>query len=295
MEESLEQVKKHPASYLYVFVSNDFLNAIDPKHARIIRGKRANQQKLLAYTAENEYGSLDQYSRVVTDVRNAFKDIYGISPEQALYNLAIGKTVAGKNWNEGTYGVGATNTFSKQINGQAVTVDAKTGHILCGGTDVTDLDTIVYAEVGVGKNKKTVEYQLFSQTLDGCVFQSQYRLGSYYAKRYSDAEGKVYNASGKETGNTDSASIWGDINLDLSWFEKFINWILSLFGISPMPPLSNDESSSTISSANTAPNQKTDGFVSKAGTSETGVLLLCAAAAGYLLMGKKGKKYKANK
>ena len=295
IELTLDQARQHPSAFMYVWATDKFLNKIDPKYAKVIRVKRANQKKVLMLSADRYLGGYDKVQQYYDVIKTAFVDTYGLTPYEALIILAQGGEVAGKNWSEGVYGIGSTNTFGKQINGQTVTVDTKTGHILLGGEDVTDPDTIVYAEVGVGSKKRTVEYQLFSRTLDGYVFQSQYSniTKSYSAKRYSDADGKVYNASGKETGNTDSASIWGDITLNWDWLKNILNWILSIFGVPSIPEL--DTNTETLSASNTLPNQKADGFVSEAGTSETGVILLCAAAAGWLLMGKKGKKIKANK
>lgn len=294
IELTKEQACKNPECFLYIWANDDFLNAIDPKYAKIIFGKRANQRWLLKLSAEKFLGSMDKVGEYYEAIRQAFIYMYGMTPAAALDTLASGGEVAGKNWSEGVYGIGALRT---DFNGFAVedkpiTVDTATGHIYWGTEDITDESKTVKGTVG----KNTINIQYFSKDIGtGYIFMSQYNKlqKKYYAASYADGQYTYSAKNGKEINASDSSNIWGNIELNWDWIKNIINWILSIFGISPIP--SEDGASSTLTASNTLPNQKTDGFVSKAGTSETGVLLLCAAAAGYLLMGKKGKKYKANK
>ena len=98
-----EQILQNPANFLYLFADEQlFLQRIDAKSASIIRAKKINQQQVLvnAVTSAN-------YNSAIDEVRTAFTNIYGMSPEKALVTLANGGEVAGKNWAEGIYGVGA--------------------------------------------------------------------------------------------------------------------------------------------------------------------------------------------
>ena len=105
----------------------------------------------------------------------------------------------------------------------------------------------------------------------------------YYAQNWSDDHATYSARTGKETSGSDGADIWGNIVL---LFEQFVNWILSIFG----------SGKETLSADNTLPSQTADGFVYKAGMSDTAKLLLVSAAAGLLIFTpkKKGKKGKKN-
>ena len=54
IELTLEEAKQHPECFMYVWATDQFLAAIEPKYAKIIGAKRANQKKVLmlsvAYT-----------------------------------------------------------------------------------------------------------------------------------------------------------------------------------------------------------------------------------------------------
>ena len=296
IELTLDQAIKHPESFLYVWATDEFLGAINPKYAKVIYGKRQNQKKVLMLSADKYLGSWQKVDQYYQEIANAFVKIYGVSPKEALIILAQGGEVAGKNWSEGVYGVGAlhTNTFEGvDANGGSVTVDAKTGHIFYNGKDITDESRTVYGTV----KGEAFPTNYFGVDDFGSVYKSEYNktLKKYYAASYVNDAGVTITAKGKVTDGTESSSIWSNINFDWDWIRNILNWILSIFNIPGIPSVEGSSSVEQLSASNTLPNQKTDGFVSKAGTDETGVILLCAAAAGYLLMGKKGKKYKANK
>ena len=287
IELTIQEACKQPANFLYIWADEQaFLQYINPKYAAIIRGKKANQRKLLLLSAQKYRKTLDDYTSAI---RQAFINTYDITPADALIALARGETVAGKNWAKGTFGVGALHVSEfagATVNGQKVTVDKSTGHIYAGAEDITDKDYVVYAEVG----KKTVAYQLYSRTVEGKTFGSLYNstLKKYYANTYSDETGTIYNArTGSPQSATDSASMWGDVLLSL---ETFLNWLLSLFGLGG--DTSNTE---RISSENTLPSQKTDGFVQESGFGEAGMIALLAVGAGTLLAGGFGGSNKKSK
>lgn len=295
IELTLEQARKQSASFMYVFADDKYLSYIKPEYATIIRGKRANQKKLLLLSAQefiNKNATLNgsEYNQYVDAVKSGFVADYGMTPTEALVKLAMGEQVAGKYWDTGVFGVGATrntNTFAgMQINDTPVTVDPVSGHIFVGINDITDETKTVYATIG----KKTVAYQFFSKDQGfGTIFVSQYNkiLKKYYAQTYTDDEGKMHSAvSGNITDASDGADIWGNIELSLPTFQKFIEWILSLFGINT----AQDAETERINTGNTLPNQKTDGYATQAGLGEMGGILLALAAGGALLAGGVGNK-----
>lgn len=289
LELTIEQAKKQSANFLYMFADKKYLSYLNPKYAVIIAGKRANQQSILMRSAQHFLNDPERYTEYLTAIAAGFKDDYGMTPQEALVKLALGETVAGKNYGVGMFGIGATkntNTFAGiTMNDKAVTVDPTTGHIFIGVKDITDTSKTVYAEIG----KKTIAYQLFSTEQGfGTIFQSQYNktLRKYYAECWSDDEGKQHRAStGNVIGTSDTADMWGNIQMAIPAFQELINWILSLFGIT-----SSTNNTEMINSTNTLPNQTTDGYVQQAGLSEAGMIALLAVGAGAMIFGGVGKK-----
>lgn len=295
VELTIKQACEHPASFMYVYASDQFLNAIDAKYASVIRLKRANQKKVLMLSADKFLGDYTKVNQYYDAIATAFKEAYDVTPLEALIILAQGGEVAGKNWSEGVYGVGAlpTSTFSGVTtgDGSTVSVDAATGHIFYGNKDITDESKTVYNNV----KGKVIAYQLFGKDDFGYVYMSQYNKTrkKYYAQTWTDDNGSNHKANnGNIIGASDGASIWGNINLDWDWIKNILNWLLSIFGITPIPEVGETK---TLSADNTLPNQQADGFVQEAGMGEAGMILLALAAGGALLAGGiKGTKKSVN-
>lgn len=272
-ELKISEAKKHPANFLYIFADEKkFLQYIPVKYANIIRGKKANENKLLMLSAQKHKTTYDEY---VSAIRQGFIDIYGITPAQALVELANGKTVAGKNWKQGVFGIGALK--QAKFTGTSYSVDADTGEILDNGVP-QPLDNTVYKEV----NGKTVPFQKFVyDNTTGYTFMSQLdeSTGKYYATSKTDASGNITNALGAEMTTSDSASIWENV---IMFAQQFIEWLISLF---------SGTTTNTLTEENTLPDQQADGFVTEAGFGEAGAILLALAAGGALIAsGSKKKK-----
>lgn len=267
IELTIQAACQNPQNFMYIWANDKFLNAIPKQYASVIRIKKANQNKLLMLSADKYGKTLQEYTDAI---RQAFIDTYTMTPIQALIVLAQGGQVAGKNWKEGVYGVGALNVA--YFNGHPeITVRPEDGHILNNGADVTDTTKTVYTTI----KKQAVAYQLFA-TIDDVVYMSQYNktLKKYYAQSYSTAE-KSYSArTGNEINASDNADIWGAIMQSL---EKFVQWLISLF--------SGDTSKQTLNASNTLPNQTADGFVTESGMTDATTLLLLLAAGGMILTG----------
>lgn len=277
VELTIEQAKKSPANFMYIWADpKKFLSKIDAKSASIINAKRLNQIKVLKLSAEKYNTSYDTY---VSAIRTAFIGYYGMTPAEALAKLANGEEVAGKNWSQGVYGIGAVkrNNFSQNGN---VTVDESTGHIFNNGVDVTSSDGVIYGTV-----KGSAFPTTYTATIDGNTYTSQYNKTKkkYYAGSYSTDDGIMQNANGDTIDASDSSSVWENIVLCL---EQFLEWIISLFA---------GGKTETINASNTLPSQ-TDGFVT--GSTQSTSILIALVAAGALLFGgkrKKGGKKKGNK
>lgn len=215
-----------PASSLYCFADEEkFIRYLGNK-AKIIRTKKAMQAKLLNTAAVDDGVS---YQDALQQVKAAFVNIYGITPQQALVKLANGETVAGKNWAQGVYGIGATDAteFKTLSGGQTITVDPTNGQIKANGSAVTSLVTD-YTYSGVGKNKKVVENALSYTDADGNCYISQYnkRTGKYYACSVTSKDGKKVDANGVALAAGDVSSIWVSLIENL---KEFLQWIVNLF------------------------------------------------------------------
>ena len=286
-ELTIEEAKKSPASFMYVWASDKFLAAIPRRHARVIFMKRAHQKKILMLSADKYLGDQNKVNEYYSAIETAFYNTYGMSPYQALITLAQGGTVAGKNWEKGIYGIGEVkvNTFY----GSNLTVDKNTGDILSGGTVVSDNKKTVYANL----SKKNVgAYQKFYTDGNGKTYMSQYdkKTKSYYAYSVSNSDGSIYSAAdGKSMTQADSADLWGNIQMLL---QKVMDWFLELFA-------KDEKTKEPMTVENTVPNQTGDGFSYVPGEEpllgSASALLLLAAGAGLILSGgvlggKKKKK-----
>ena len=293
LELTLQQAREQSANFLYIFATNKYLSYIKSKYAKVIKVKRANEIKLLTISAEKYLGSIERYEDYKNAVKEGFIETYGIDPGDALVKLALGETVAGKNWEKGVYGIGAIHptTFKGvTVNGQEVTVDKKTGHIFVGSTDITDTqDGLIYGKVG---KQDGVLYQVCSKVVDGKSFMAQYySVGkTYYAKSYSTEAGLFSANTGATISNTEAGTVWENIKLGTVDFMEWLKTLLSYLGIN----ISTD-TTETINAENTLPNQTADGYVTEAGWGEMGTILLATAAGGLLLAGGLGKKGKKSK
>ena len=283
MELTIQQACKQSANFMYLWADEkDFLQYIKKEYADNIRLKKAHQHKLLLLSAEKYGNTYDEYT---TKIRAAFIEQYGMTPAEALIVLAQGGEVAGKNWSESMYGVGAlpTSFSGYEIDGQAVTVDATTGAIYLGATDITDTTKVVYSTSG----KNTIVYQRFSKDMNGVVFKSQYHKvqKKYAPQSWSTDDGTFSAKDGTEIKAADGASVWGNV---LESVQVFLDWILSLFG-------ANIPAREQLTTKNTLPNQTADGFAQEAGMTDAAGLLLILAAGGALVATGGLKKKKGNK
>ena len=263
---------------MYIWADEQkFLRYIDKEHAAVIRSKKANQNKLIQLSAEKYGKTQKEYTDAI---RAAFTEQWGCTPAEALVILAQGGQVAGKNWSEGVYGVGALHVATFTGHSE-VSVRETDGHILNNGVDVTDTTKTVYTNI----KKEAVPYQLFA-TVDDITYMSQYNktLKKYYAQTYSNATGSYSARTGNEVNTSDSADIWGAIIMS---FEKFLNWLITLFA--------GTSTKTTLNTENTLPNQVTDGFVQEAGMGDAVKIALVLAAGGVLLTGGLGKNIKKKK
>lgn len=278
----IEQAKLHPASFLYVFATNSFLNEVDAKHREIIRTKGFNQKKLMLLSSGAENETDVKFQTYKLTVATAFQGMYGCSPLEALLRLASGETIAGKNWNEGIYGIGSLLTNYSDNNGVTVTKD---GHFKKNGTLIPDDQTKVeYA----GQDGKGIVYKrYYTDPTTDTTYALRYHKASkrYYADSYSLKDGNMYSPAGIHLEGADGSTMWG--NVILNWVNAILSWLAGLFGIST--------DKEQLTADNTLPSQVDDGFAGVEPLISGSTMLMLAAAGGMLLYGdakKKGGKRK---
>lgn len=279
---SIQEVQSHPEDYLYIFASDKFLSKMGTKAAMIIRQKKANQDKIIRLCAKN---AGKDYSEYTDAIRQGFLNIYGITPAEVLVKLAEGETVAGKNWKEGVYGVGALKEWrftQKTASGESVEVGTANGRFIIGGVDGGGRFTTKIYKNGCPDN---IGGYTFVDT-DGNTFASAYdKLNkTYYASSYTKEDGTIYTPQGAVKTSAEMGDMWETIQ---GFLNKFMDWIMSLFNIKKSDTLADPK--------NTAPSQA-DGFTTQeAGLGTWGMALLASAAVGFLLFGEGLKPGKKNK
>lgn len=278
-EVPLEQAKLHPACFMYVWATNDFLNALGDVNSReIIRTKGWNQLWLMDLSAKKEGITLEAYKQAVYD---AFVEIYGITPFKGLIKLASGETFAGKNWSEGVYGVGSLLTTFADNKGVTVTKDGqfkKAGKIIADGIE---------DEIGTVKGKTMVYKRYYTDPDSKTVYAMRYHGGRYYADSYSLQSGEMFSPAGIHIGGADGSTVWGNVIMNV--INAVLNWFLGLLGVNTEPE------SEQLTDTNTLPKQIDDGFAGVEPMISGSTALMLLAGGGMLLAsgafrGKKGKK-----
>lgn len=269
---SKQELLKTPIDVLYIFTNNTFISLVKKymgvSQAKTIAQKAANQRKLL----NNIYGSKKEFEeKGYTEIAAAIEAQYGMTPVTILKKLLAGETVAGKNWKEGIYGVGSSNSDGF-IQNSNVKVNTETGMITNKG-----------ASMGQGiatydKKGNAVGYSFTDQ--DGTQYSSRYdkRTKKWYSNTYSNSEGMAYSDGTKYEAST-SSSVWENINTAMPIVQKFIEWLASIFNFTP------------ITKKNTIPAQEEfiDRTGGKTNLSTIGIIGM-ALIGGYLIMGGTSKK-----
>lgn len=261
---TLAEICKNPANFMYLFADEErFLKYLDRKSAVIIRAKKRNQQQVLV----NAVGA-DEYQNAIQQVKEAFVDVYDMTPQEALVTLANGGEVAGKNWAKGVYGVGALTKGTVFVQGKDVEVMPSTGYIVINGNSLTPFQ--MKRVYGTDKDGNPITTNYSYTAADGSTYTSQYdpKTGKYYAYTYTTPDGIQQTALGASMTDADSSSVWVAV---LNSLSKIVEWIINLF--------KGDRTA--ITAENTLPNQVQDGFVQESSMSWIWVLLLAGGALLY--------------
>ena len=276
-KKTLEDIKKCPIDFLYIWAGDEFISQLGSK-ASIIAEKKYNQYQTLWRTMiDNEdAGSVAEnqkvFERWTREIADAIFDVYALTPAEILVALANGKTVAGKNFKEGIFGVGETTSgsFAQDSN---YTVDPTTGKIV-GSDGSTPAQTPIY-----GSNGQITGY---SCLVGENQYQSVYSGGQYVAFSYSNANG-VQRANGSAFSAT-KGTFWQNAENYMPIVNNVLNWVLSL--VNTLLPGER----TVLTTENTVPKQTEWVYEEKSSTGWLGALLAGGAALMLILPGKKKNK-----
>lgn len=277
-KKTLEDIKKCPIDFLYIWAGDEFISQLGSKSS-IIAEKKYNQYQTLWRTMiDNEDAGSSEANQKVFDrwtkeIAQAIYNVYEQTPAEILVALANGKTVAGKNFKEGIFGVGETTSGSFSQNSN-YTVDPTTGKIV-GSDGSTPAQTPIY-----GTNGQIIGY---SCVVGGNQYQSAYSGGQYVAFSYSNADG-VQRANGSAF-SASQGTFWQNAENYMPMVNNILNWLMSL--VNTLLP--GDRT--VLTPDNTVPKQGEWVYEEESSTGWLGALLAGGAALA-LFAGKKGKKKK---
>lgn len=284
IEMTIDQVKQNPQMFMYIWVTEAFKNPRVElgRYAKIILAKQQNELKVIRLSAEKFNRKPQDY---IDAIRDSFYEAFGMYPPEALQRLALGQTIAGKNWAKGVYGVGA---LTDSWTGTNISVDNATGKILQGGVEVPGQSASYSA---VGKNK----INGYTVTIDGITYSSRCRNKKYFAGLKADSNGIKYNPDGTKAKTADLSSLWE--GCQLVW-NAFVEWLVNVFS-----NLDAGDKKEVLNQTNTFPSQVNDGMATQSSSltevlsANSGLILLALGAGTLLATGglpgmkkKKGKK-----
>ena len=278
-------ILEEPIAFLYIFIDDfykmnpvvPFLEMLDAKHRAIIASKAENQKVMCrnVYMDENN-GSTTGLQNFYLQIKNKIYDQYDMYPTEILLRLAYGENVAGKDWNNGVYGVGETKQYYKNFKnvtkaGEDLSqlIVGNNGELYAGRGNVTANQTIY------GEDGKPIGYQYKYKDLS---ITTQLINGNWYAGTVgAAAKSKQYNADGTKFLSSNASSIWQSLGTYLPYVGlilSLLSWLFSSFK-------SNSFSTGNLfNTTNTFPNQTMDWSDKSDEGMTTSDLLLLAAAAG---------------
>lgn len=256
---SLNDALKNPVTYLYMFADDDFLSYLEPSRAKVILAKRENAKKIINGEAMDNGSTFTAWAQAIYD---KIVNIYGYSPYEMLKRLALGQTIAGKNWSKGIYGIGEVT--SEVFNQDGTIVNPTTGGIQT--TQPVVNITGIRDEQG-----NLVGFS--STTQNGTQYQTvKDSTGTYKAYSFSNASTQQY-ANGQTYDQTKAAQVWQNV---LTYLPQVTDAIISIVQAANKTP---------ITAANTSPAQSD--WESTGADNTTGLLVLAGGAAALVALSSK--------
>lgn len=271
-----EFFRKAPQDFIYLWANDNFLKNLSGKTRAIVAQKRECQKKLLNTLAVDDKtlkANGNQVYQAMDIIEEMIYNMYGISPSKILFKLANGENVAGKNWQEGIFGVGATPNFSNNLVG----VSPTTGKITYQSADwEIENQTPIYT---LGKGNKPY-ISGYSAQVGGKQYQSVLSGNNTFSPYLeSDGDGNIKNVASAitdmQTNGANSGNIWCLVLSLIPLVLNLISWFMSI------------SKKEFLNYSNTAPSQTEWIEDAPSGLNLEKLLLLGAVGAGVYMVAKK--------
>ncbi|MBQ7387878.1 MAG: hypothetical protein IJW01_00635 [Paludibacteraceae bacterium] len=296
---TLQNILDQPIAFLYVFANFDipdvgnFLDTIGNKRS-IIYGKMRNQQQLIKNRLIAERGNADYYQEFLAELEAKIEDDFGLTPHVILVKLAMGETIAGKNWEKGVYGVGNLTNITNLS--QQTTIPSKTyslyNYNVATGKFTNKNGNSVLANPILG-TKPDGSYGITGWT---SVLGNNYTVtsnisptGSYNITSVG-SDSSQQNANGTLFKNANSSNLWASLGTYLPYIGMILAIIGSLVSLFKGNSSWSWGNAGLLNSYNTYPCQKdwADFNDDNEGMTTSDLLLLAAAAGAVYLIASSG-------
>lgn len=228
-------IKRSPIDFLYCWADDTFQQKVSTylgsSFAAAIRNKRNRQLKV----ARNAFNAGSDNSKVPWDtIAGWIRDEYGYAPTEILVMLLQGKSVAGKNWKAGVFGVGGAKlTVFKGSSDYAVdTATGKLYETASGDDNIISGGSPIYANDANGNSYISG----YSYNINGNSYTTLRGAdGKYYASTYGTSAG-MFQANGSAYTGANASSVWENIQTSIPYINQFLQWVASIYKISVMQP-----------------------------------------------------------
>ncbi len=291
---TLQNILDQPIAFLYVFANFDipdvgnFLDTIGNKRS-IIYGKMRNQQQLIKNRLISEHGNADDYQEFLAELEAKIEDDFGLSPRVILVKLAMGETIAGKNWEKGVYGVGSTDDTTTTTAPGGMSVDPSTGKIISNGKIVpTQYPIWEYVKSGGFTVPTITGYTAVKNNTS--VTSAMTPLSGKYRIMSIGTPTSQKNADGSIFSNANSSNLWASLGTYLPYIGMILSIIGSLVSLFKGNSSWSWGNAGLLNAYNTYPCQKdwADFNDDDEGMTTSDLLLLAAAAGAVYLIASSG-------
>lgn len=279
---TVDDILKNSIAYLYIFrnftipgTTETYLQWLGQKTAYIIDGKGKNQEQLVKNVAkDSKLTETELYEKI----RAKIEEEYGMGPYEILMRLALGETIAGKNFVQGTYGIGAV---APNVAPAGCTVDPSTGKII-SNTNFIKTQYPLWGNVEVN-GVKTTALLGYTAVNNGTTITSAFNPTQNKYQLYSvGSETAQQKADGTAFNNSQSSNIWATMGTYLPFIGMILQLLMGLLtGFKNIN--SSWGTSGLLGGYTTYPCQK-DYLDTDEGMTTSDLLLLAAAAGAVYLI-----------
>lgn len=290
---TVDDILKNSIAYLYIFrnftipgTTETYLQWLGPKTAYIIDGKGKNQEQLVKNVAnDSDLTEAALYEKI----RAKIEEEYGMGPYEILMRLALGETIAGKNFVQGTYGIGALapmTTLEKQTIIPSSITSANTFNPSTGQFYNSSNGAVIGNPILGKKPDNSYGIIGFTSVFEDYTVTSSLNNNGLYSITSVGSSKEQQNADGTAFNNSKSSNIWATMGTYLPFIGmimQLLSWMFSGF----KSINSSWGTSGLLGGYTTYPCQK-DYLDTDEGMTTSDLLLLAAAAGAVYLIASSG-------